>query len=255
MVELSGTTIGVGRMFAMAVIFLLAGVVKGAVGFGVPFVTVPLLAQLVPVPTAAALSILPIIVSNVVQAVQMREAAGVLRTLWPLFLALPIALAASVRLITALDARVLALLIGVLVEVFVLLQVIGGLPPLAPRARVPALVLSGVAAGVLGGATSFYSFPSLQVFLALRLTPREFVFAASAMFVLGSLVLGTGFAALGLLDGPGVAISVATLAPLLLGLQFGQALARRLSAAGFRRAVLALMALMGVSLIGRALGG
>ncbi len=255
MLDLGGTTIGVGGMIAMTATFLLAGVVKGAVGFGVPFITVPLLTQLVPVPTAAALSILPIITSNVVQAAQTRDAVGVMRRLWPLFLTLPVTLAASVRLIAALDARVLSLLIGVLVEVFVLLQLTGGLPPLPPRARVPLLVLSGMMAGVLGGATSFYSFPSLQVFLALRLTPREFVFATSAMFVLGSLVLGTGFAALGLLDGPELAVSVAALAPLLVGLQLGQALARRLSAAWFHRAVLALMALMGASMIARGFGG
>lgn len=254
MVELGGAAIGIGGAVAMAAIFFLAGLVKGTVAFGLPLVAVPLLAQLMPLPTAAALSILPIIASNLVQAVQTRRAAGVLRRLWPLFLALPVTLAVSVRLIAALDAKVLSLLVGALVEIFVLLQLTGRMPAISPKAERPVLALSGVAAGVLGGATSFYAFPSLQVFLAMRLAPLEFVFATSAMFVVGSLVLGAGFAALGLLRGNELVASLAALAPLLLGLQIGQALRRRLSIPAFRVFVLAFLALTGASMIWRGLG-
>jgi uncharacterized membrane protein YfcA len=238
----------------MAAIFFLAGLVKGGVAFGVPLVTVPLLAQIVPVPTAAALSVVPIVVSNVVQVVQTRQAADVMRRLWPLFLALPVTLAVSVRLIATLDAAVLYLLIGSLVLVFVLLQVTGRMPPIPAKAQGPVLALSGVVAGVLGGATSFFAFPSLQVFLALGLPPLEFVFATSAMFAVGSIVLGAGFAALGVLEGGELAVSLAALVPLLLGLQVGQALARRLSVAMFRLLVLLVLALMGASMMARGVG-
>ncbi len=254
MVELGGAAIGIGGAVAMAAIFFLAGLVKGTVAFGLPLVAVPLLAQLMPLPTAAALSILPIIAPNLVQAVQTRRAASVLRRLWPLFLALPVTLAVSVRLIAALDAKVLSLLVGALVEIFVLLQLTGRMPAISPKAERPVLALSGVAAGVLGGATSFYAFPSLQVFLAMRLAPLEFVFATSAMFVVGSLVLGAGFAALGLLRGNELVASLAALAPLLLGLQIGQALRRRLSIPAFRVFVLAFLALTGASMIWHGLG-
>ncbi len=249
MLELGGVPVGVEGAAAIAAIFLLAGLVKGAAAFGVPLVAVPLLAQIVPVPTAAALSVLPIIVSNLVQAVQTRRAAGVLKTLWPLFVVLPITLLVSVRLIESLAAAVLFLLIGGLIELFVLLQLAGRVPPVPDRARTPLLALSGLVSGILGGATSFFAFPSLQVFLALRLAPIEFVFATSTM-----LVLGAGFAGLGLLRSAELAVSMASLVPLLVGLQIGQALARRLSTTAFRGIVLALMALMGAAMIGRGLG-
>ncbi len=254
MIELGGETIGGGAVIAMAAIFFLAGLVKGGVAFGVPTVTVPLLAQLLPVRTAAALCVVPIVVSNAVQVAQTRQAAGVIRRLWPLVLTLPVTLAVSVRLIASLDAAVLYILIGSLVLVFVLLQLTGRMPPIPPKAERRVLAVSGVVSGVLGGATSFFAFPSLQVFLALGLAPAEFVFATSAMFTLGSSVIGAGLAAFGLLGGSELIISIAALVPLLIGLQIGQALARRLSITMFRLLVLVVLAITGASMIARGIG-
>lgn len=48
-------------------VFVLGGLIKGVSGFGMPLVTVPLIALVAPVPTAVALSLLPIIISNISQ--------------------------------------------------------------------------------------------------------------------------------------------------------------------------------------------
>lgn len=51
-------------MLAVAVIVLLAGVLKGSIGFGAPLVAVPLLAPLVGTRAAIVLVALPLLVAN-----------------------------------------------------------------------------------------------------------------------------------------------------------------------------------------------
>lgn len=251
---LGGQAFGLAGLALVAAAFFLAGLVKGAAAFGVPIITLPLLVHLMPVPTAAALVIIPAIVSNIVQAAQSREAAGVLRVIWPLLAALAVALALSVRLIQVLDAAALYLLIGLLIEAFVILQASGRIPPVSAAARKPLLVASGLIGGVVGGATSFYAFPALQLMLALGMTPVQFAFATSIMFICGSSVLGLGFATIGTLGSGELALSIAAIAPLMVGLWLGQAIVRRVSVVWFKRFVLVLMVFMGLSMIRRGLG-
>ena len=73
-----------GLLLGAVLVFALAGVVKGVVGLGLPTVSMALLALFMPPAQAAALLLLPSLVTNVLQ---MRPAASlgpVLRRLWPM---------------------------------------------------------------------------------------------------------------------------------------------------------------------------
>ena len=65
--------------------FVLAGFVKGATGMGLPTVVMVLLAGVMPVPAAAALLVLPSLVTNAQQVLAGPGAAVLLRRLWPMF--------------------------------------------------------------------------------------------------------------------------------------------------------------------------
>lgn len=249
--EISGETFGLWGAVLIAGIFFIAGLVKGLAAFGTPLVTMPLLAFIMPVPAAAALTVIPIFISNVVQAVQTRAGAGVARRLWPLFLLLPLVMGLSTRLITVIDPHWLFKLVGSMIVLFVILHAARKMPSLPMRLSLPLSALSGVIAGLLGGATSFYAFPSLQLFIALGLAPMEFVFATSTMFVTGAIGQGVGYAKLGLLQADELLVSLAVVVPLLAGQQIGQAIARRGSVTLFKRAVLAVMTVMGLTMIQR----
>src|SRR3546814_12236097 len=71
-------------------VFLLAGIVKGVVAFGLPLVTIPLLSLTMPVPHAIVLSLLPVLCSNVAQAYMCRRGLPALRLIWPLLVPLVI---------------------------------------------------------------------------------------------------------------------------------------------------------------------
>lgn len=239
--------------WALAV-FTLGGVVKGAAGFGFPMVSVPLLAQVMPVPQAIAWALVPTFAANLVQMVETRaHAAVVVRAIWPLLAVLYPVMLATVRLMPSMDPRSLHLMVGVLIEVSALMQLTGRIPRVEGRVRLPLLLAAGAATGALGGMTSFYGFPALQAFLAIGLSAHAFVFAASVMFLVGTLVLGAGLSTLGILGLDDLLVSSLGLPTMALGLAIGQRIRRRASPALFRNLVLATLFAVGISMIAKGL--
>ena len=235
-------------------VFLLAGIVKGVVAFGLPLVTIPLLSLLMPVPHAIALSLLPVLCSNVAQAYICRRSLPVLRIIWPQLVTLVIAAPISAHFATRLDEQTLYAIAGGAIEVLVLTQLLGFRPVVRPRYRGPALLVSGAITGAVGGATSFFGFPSIQMFLALELGMTEFALATSVTFLLGGIALGSIFGAAGQISGHDIRLSVAAVVPLLLGLVAGQRLATRISPAVFRRIALMILLATGLYLLARGFG-
>jgi hypothetical protein len=78
---LTGSTVAI-----IAALYLLGGFVKGTAAFGQPLIVIPLSSFFVPIPTAIAISVGPIIVSNLVQVFQNRSAFARMRRYWPFYL-------------------------------------------------------------------------------------------------------------------------------------------------------------------------
>lgn len=244
---------GVGEIAWLTATFLLGGLVKGVISFGLPLVTVPLLSQIYPVPEAIALSLVSVLASSVVQVWSCRHAHPVLRRVWPLIVPLALAIPASARLAGMVAPRTLYLAIGVFIELLVLVQWASVRATLPQRGRSLALATGGMLSGLFGGITSFYSFPSVQMLVSLGLTSAEFTFATNAMFLVGSTSLGLSLGAQGQFTHETMALSLWALAPLMLGLAAGQRIRDRVEHETFRRLVLVMLVATGVSLIRRGL--
>ena len=67
----------------IAAVFLLAGFVKGAIGLGLPTVSIGLLGLLMSPAQAAAILVVPSLVTNVWQALAGGGVAALIRRLWP----------------------------------------------------------------------------------------------------------------------------------------------------------------------------
>src|SRR4029079_2197561 len=70
-----------GLIILLAVSLVIAGLVKGAIGVGMPIVAFPMLSMLVDVQTAAMLLSIPLVLTNIPQAL---EGGFVGQTLWSL---------------------------------------------------------------------------------------------------------------------------------------------------------------------------
>jgi hypothetical protein len=70
----------------IAAVFLLAGFVKGVIGLGLPTIAMGLLALIMPTSKAAALLIVPSLVTNAWQMFTGGNLAALLRRPWPMLL-------------------------------------------------------------------------------------------------------------------------------------------------------------------------
>ncbi|MEE7548780.1 TSUP family transporter, partial [Xanthomonas sp. Kuri4-1] len=119
----------------VALVFLLAGMVKGVVGMGLPTVAMGLLGLWMSPAEAAALLALPSLVTNVQQACG-RHTLELIRRLWPMLACVAVATALGAGVITGHDPTVAGAGLGALLmlyAVFGLAQWQFRVPPRAER--------------------------------------------------------------------------------------------------------------------------
>ncbi|MDX5435468.1 MAG: sulfite exporter TauE/SafE family protein, partial [Halomonas sp.] len=120
----------------VAATFVVAGLVKGVIGMGMPTVSLALLAATVGLPSAMALLLVPTIVTNVWQALVGGYLRQILRRLWPFLVASVVTVWLGVGILARVDVRWLSGLLGVLLAFYALAGLFNlGLAALVSRGR------------------------------------------------------------------------------------------------------------------------
>lgn len=219
-------------------IFLLAGAVKGVAGFGLPTISLGLLALTRPLPEAMALVLLPTLATNVWQALGSGALRPVLRRLASFLVAAFLGTAIAAGQLARADAAVLAGLLGLLMAASAAVALLGPRWPVpAPATERWLAPLVGGASGAVAGLTGSFMMPAAPFLAALRLPPEAFVQAFALGAVVATLTLAAAMGAQGLIP-PDLGIAaVLVLAPAFLGMAIGQRLRGRLSERAFRSVI------------------
>ncbi len=243
------------ELLPVLAIFLLAGLVKGVAGFGLPTVSIALLALLRPLPEAIALMLVPSLATNLWQAF----AGGALRQVAPRIGAFLLCAAGAAWLAAGQLARTDAVLLsGLLGLTLVASSAVALAAPAlpAPRPRTerwlgPPL---GVASGAIAGLTGSFLVPAAPWLQAIRLPREQFVQGFGLGVVLVNGAIAAGLAGGGMLPAELGLASLAGLVPAFLGMAAGRHLRLRLNEAAFRRIVQVALGLLGAWLAVRGLG-
>jgi len=237
-------------------VFLIAGLVKGVAGFGLPTVSIALLALFRPLPEAMALMLVPSLATNVWQAL----AGGTLRRVAPrIGVFLLFAVGATYAAAGQLARTDTALLSGAL---GVVLVASSALALAAPRLPAPSPAAErwlgppmGVASGAIAGLTGSFLVPAAPWLQAIRLPREEFVQGFGLGVVLVNGALAAALAGGGLLPAELGLASLIGLVPAFAGMEAGRRLRARLDEAAFRRVVQVALGVLGAWLAVRAFGG
>jgi len=234
---------------ACAAALLLAGTVKGVIGLGLPLVGLPLLMLVVEVQTAITLLMVPLVLSNLLQALQGGGTAMLLRRFWPIIAALGVGTFVGLALFALLDRHLLLLTIGTLAIVFAtasLLQPNLIVPPPAEPWLGPPV---GIVAGILGGMSTLFGPPLAIYVVGLRLPRDTFVKAISILYVAAASFLLLGGATQGTAPPHQLFWSGLAMIPVYAGMLVGQHIRRYVDPERFRLMVLAVVWLTGANLI------
>jgi len=235
----------------IAVAFLFAGISKGVVGFGLPLIAIPMLANVMPVPTAIALTAVPIVASNVFQALRGGHWRAALRRFRALIAGAVIGTLAGAQILTRADQGAISVVVGALLVVFVAMHALPLRPAVAPRAESWLNLPVGLLSGLLGGVASMFGPPFLLYFVALRLPRDAFIGTIALIYLIGVVplygtLIGTG------VIGPAEAVASALACiPLFIGIRLGGWLRDRVSQPAFQRLLLVALAIIGLNLIRR----
>jgi len=238
---------------AAASVFVLAGLVKGVVGLGLPTVSMALLALLMPPAQAAALLIIPSLVTNVWQIRPLGALGGLLRRLASMQVGVCAGTLLGAWRFGAPAGSWAMVSLGVALVAYAAWGLAGAQVAVRPRDEAWLGPLVGALTGVVTAATGVFVIPAVPYLQALGLRRDELIQAMGISFTVSTVALAVGLYANGRYSGAAAGASLLMLLPALLGMQLGQMLRDRLSPALFRKCFLASLVLLGLHMIAQEL--
>ncbi|RBO51624.1 sulfite exporter TauE/SafE family protein [Rhodovulum sp. BSW8] len=245
-------------LFAAALaVALLAGFVKGAVGFAMPMIMISGLSSFLPADLALAGLVLSTLLTNIAQAFRQGAAAawGSVRRYRLLIGCVVLAIALSAPLVAILPDRVMYLLIGLPIAAFTVSQLAGRQLILPARHRARAEIAMGLTGGFFGGISGVWGPPVIAYLLSFNTEKTEMVRVQGVVFLIGAVMLLLAHLGSGVLNGHSLPFSAALVLPAALGMWAGVRLQDRLDPGRFRRATLVVLAVAGLNLIRKGLMG
>ncbi len=249
--------LGPDLLIAAALLALVAGFVKGAVGFALPMIMISGLGSFLSPEAALAGLIVPALVTNLWQSLRngATQALKSIQSHWRYLAILMFCLGFSAQLVTRLPEDTLFLVLGVPVTIFAALQLAGWQLVLDPRNRRRAELGLGAFAGGFGGISGVWGPPTVMYLTALQTPKKEQMRAQGVVYGAGAVMLTLAHLRSGVLNIESAKLSVMLVFPALLGIAIGFAVQDRMSQEKFQRATLLVLVIGGLNLIRRGLMG
>jgi uncharacterized membrane protein YfcA len=246
------------EILAIAVaITLLAGFVKGAVGFAMPLIMVSGLTIIMEPAIAVAAIIFPIVVSNLVQTFRMGLGLAIdaVRSIWRYVLSVCIAIAIFAQFVPHIDPQAFYLILGVPVVLISVVQLFGVRLVIPPHHRGWAQWVFGIVSGILGGLAGTWGPTTVLYLLSIDMPKVRQIVVQGVIYGAGAVTLLAAHLVSGVLNANTAPLSAAMIIPAIVGMWAGFKFQDRLDQALFRKVVLAVLLVAGLNLIRRGLSG
>lgn len=232
----------------ISAVFVLAGFVKGVLGLGLPTVAVALLSLAMLPAEAAAILVVPSLVTNVWQFAIGPSLSPLIKRMLTMMIGVCAGVALGAGLLTGAAAQHASMLLGIALVLYAvsgLMSMRFTVPRASERWLSPAV---GVTTGVVTAATGVFVMPSVPYLQGLGLDKDELVQALGISFTVSTLALAVVLARSGTLNLSVAGTSLFALAPALVGMWIGQHVRSKIRAETFRRWFFAGLLLLGMHL-------
>ena len=239
----------------VVVTYVLAGIVKGVTGLGVPIVGVAMIAPVLGMQTAVAVLLAPSVVSNLWQAFVGGAFALIIRRLWPMLLTACIGIWFGSGILAVADGRFLVLFLGAVLIIYTSVALARAKLP-SPGTWEPWLTpVFGAVGGVVYGMIGSFMMPGTLYIQSLGFSRDQFVQALGIAFVTIAIVLTAALSQRAMLSPALAVLSLGAVVPTLIGMVVGQKLRRVLTEEQFTRVVLVVIMIAGFYMVARGLFG
>jgi uncharacterized membrane protein YfcA len=229
--------------------FLLAGLVKGVIGMGLPTVAMGLLAVALPPAEAAALLVIPSLVTNVWQLLTGPSFGALAKRLWLMMAGVVVGTVAGAGVLAGDKVGVAGIGLGVALVLYAIVG-LAGIEIAVPRRHEPWLGPAiGITTGLVTGATGVFVIPAVPYLQAIGLERDDLIQALGLSFTVSTIALALGLLRVDAFHAGSIWLSLLALVPALVGMQAGTILRQRIAAPTFRRVFFAGLLLLGIYLI------
>lgn len=219
---------------AVAVAFLLAGAVKGVIGLGLPTVGIGLLVLVMTPAQAAAVLIVPSLVTNVWQAFAGGGVLALVRRMWPLLTGICIGTFIGAVLLPNGASSAATSWLGVALVIFALLGLFKVHFSVPRRMETWLGLIVGFLTGAITVATGVFALPGVPYITALQLERDKLVQGLGLSFTVSTITLAIALSHAGEMRMSIAAASAVALVAALLGMVIGQFVRGKVQPATFR---------------------
>ncbi|HEY0218358.1 MAG TPA: sulfite exporter TauE/SafE family protein [Afipia sp.] len=236
--------------FWIAGVFLLAGLVKGVVGMGLPTIAMGLLAITMHPADAAALLLIPSFVTNVWQLWAGPSFRALAVRLWTMMAGIAVGTVAGAGLLTGSHSTLAQTALGIALALYAALGLCAVKFNVRSNREIWLSPIIGLVTGLITGATGVFVIPAVPYLQALKLQRDDLIQALGLSFTVSTIALAGGLFRQGALTSTSLLVtSLLALAPALIGMMAGQKLRERMSAETFRRVFFAGLLGLGIYLM------
>jgi uncharacterized membrane protein YfcA len=237
----------------IAAVFLVAGFVKGVLGLGLPTISMGLLAVTMTPGQAAAMLVVPSLVTNLWQMLAGPYVLKLVKRLGGMLIAACIGTWLGAGWLTGPHARYGAIALGLSLIVYAVLS-LGAVRVSVPRQQEIWLgPLVGLVTGLITAATGVFVIPAIIYLQGIGLEKEELVQALGLSFTVSTVALSFNLMGAGVLSVSLASTAIVGLVTAAIGMWIGQLVRLRLDQQTFRRWFFIGLLLLGVYLTGRGL--
>lgn len=241
-------------LLLIALVFWLAGLIKGISGMGLATIVMALLSLFMPPAKAAMLMVVPSLATNLAQCIG-KHGASLIKRFWAMWLALGLLTAYSPYSgLNTTDSNISSIALGVVLIVYGLW---GLRKPKLPALTDRPLINGGIAGALTGlvtATTGVFVIPLVPYLQTLKLSKEEFIQTLGISFTVATIGLAIRLGGAPSLDwGAHTGDMVIGVIAAFAGLWMGAKMRNKLDPAQFQQSLYGVFTLLGLIMIARSL--
>ena len=225
----------ISSLILVAFVFILAGLVKGVIGMGLPTIAIGLLGLIITPVEAAAMLVVPSLVTNIWQLISGPSFIALLKRFKTLLLGICVGTPIGVSFIVSGHMAIVTAGLGFVLMAYGLYGLSAARIPVAPRAESWLSPFIGFFTGIVSGATGIAALPLAPYFTALELKRDDLIQALGLSFTIASIALAFGLWVTGEFEVEIATTSLLAMVPAFIGMFLGQFLRKKIPQEKFRR--------------------
>lgn len=238
-------------------IALLAGMVKGAIGFALPLIMLSGLSSFLDPKIALAGILVSVLATNGWQITRYgwteARAASILH--WRYLLIVAVAIFAAAQVVSLIPPQTFYFILGIPVVGLSLIQLLGVRISIPPHRRIAAEWGIGLISGILGGLAGTWGPTTVLYLLAIDTPKSRQMVVQGVIYGTGSVMLVLAHLRSGILNQDTIWFSTALLPAALIGMGIGFQLQDRMDQALFKKITLVVLVLAGLNLLRKGMMG